>query len=197
MTLRSLDDEIGLEVARVAAAGVHDPSWTPFLTPWTDVSPGELGPNMFRYWWRSRAETGPERWTVNFAVIVDGEVVGACGLAAEQFSVLGSFETGSWLGLEFQGRGIGREMREASLHLGFAGLDAQFATTGAFGDNPTSLAVTARLGYTPTGRRRVVRRGVPAELHDFRMPRQHWETIRRDDIELIGVDGVRHFLAIS
>jgi hypothetical protein len=38
--------------------------------------------------------------------------------------MLREFESGSWLGREHQGRGLGKEMREATLHLGFEGLGA-------------------------------------------------------------------------
>ncbi|TVR26150.1 MAG: N-acetyltransferase [Ilumatobacter sp.] len=196
LTLRYIDDALGVEVAGVASRGVHDPSWTPFMTPWTDHESPDLERNAFRFWWRSRAETTPERWTINLAVIADGTVVGATGLSSERFDVLRSFETGSWLGREFQGRGLGRELREAVLHLGFAGFDAALATTGAFADNEPSLAITRGLGYEPEGRRRVVRRDEVGEIHGFHMPREHWATIRRDDITMTGVESVRDLLAI-
>jgi RimJ/RimL family protein N-acetyltransferase len=197
LTLRYIDDALGVELAGVAARGVHDPSWTPFMTPWTDHGSPDLERNAFRFWWRSRAESTPEKWNINLAVIADGTVVGASGLMAEHFGVLRSFETGSWLGREFQGRGLGRELREATLHLGFAGLDAAFATTGAFADNAPSLAITRALGYEAEGHRRVVRRGEVGEILGFRMSRHHWETIRRDDITVAGIDGARHLLAIE
>jgi RimJ/RimL family protein N-acetyltransferase len=197
LTLRYLDDELGTAVAAVAALGVHDPSWMPFMTPWTDHDSPELERNAFQFWWRSRAEIRPDHWNINLAVIVDGAVVGASGLSADNFGVLRTFETGSWLGRAFQGKGLGAELREATLHLGFAGLGAEHATTGAFTDNAPSLAVTQRLGYEPEGARRVVRRGESAELLGFRMQRSHWETIRRDDIEMSGVDGARDLLHIT
>lgn len=127
---------------------------------------------------------------------VDGSVVGASGLSADDFAVLRSFETGSWLGLAHQGAGLGTELRAATLHLGFAGFGAHVATTAAFDDNPASLGVTNRLGYEPTGTRRVVRRGAPATIRDFRMSREHWESIRRDDITLHGIDAVVDLLEI-
>ncbi len=39
--------------------------------------------------------------------------------------------TGSWLGRAHQGRGLGKEMRQAALHIIFAGLGAQQAVTRA------------------------------------------------------------------
>lgn len=197
LTLRYLDDALGVEVAALGARGVHDPEVMPFSVPWTDAESPYLERGSFQFWWRSRAETTPEHWTLNFAVIVDDVVVGAGGLGASEFAVLRSFETGSWLGREHQGRGIGTELREAALHLGFAGFGAEFATTGAFADNAPSLGVTRHLGYQPEGSRRVVRRGEPADLLGFTMPRSHWETIRRDDITLHGIEPARDLLGIT
>lgn len=197
LTLRYVDDELGTRLAALAARGVHDPSWTPFLHPWTDHESPDLERNAFRYWWRSRAETNAERWNINLAVIVDDEVVGASSLGAEDFDIARSFGTGSWLGREFQGRGLGTELRQATLHLGFAGFGAEFATTSAFADNAASLGVTRRLGYERNGTRQVSRRGAPATDLAFRMAREHWETIRRDDITMHGVDAARELLAIT
>lgn len=173
LTLRYIDDELALELATLAAQGIHDPSWMPFLHPWTDVASPEMERNAFRFWWGRRAATRPAEWSIECAVLVGGRVVGASGLGAAQFDVLRSTETGSWLGREFQGQGLGREMREATLHLAFAGLGAEFATTGAFSDNGPSLGVTRSLGYEYVGTRRVVRRGEPAELIGYRMDRTH------------------------
>ncbi len=46
-------------------------------------------------------------------------------------ATLRTFDTGSWVGRRFQGRGTGTEMRAAALHLMFAGLGAREATTSA------------------------------------------------------------------
>lgn len=209
LTLRYIDDQLAIDLASLAGRGIHDPSWMPFLHPWTDVSSPELERNAFRFWWGRRAATRPDAWSIECAVIVAGElrgeldgapagtVIGACGLMAEQFGVLRSIETGSWLGQEFQGHGLGRELRVAALHLAFAGLEAEFATTGAFSDNGPSLGVTRSLGYEHVGTRRVVRRGEPADLLGYRLPRSHWETIRRNDIEIIGLEGVRDLLGLT
>lgn len=197
LTLRAIDDDLGIEVAALAARGVHDPGWMPFLQPWTDHPSPDLERRCFQFWWKCRAEVTPEHWSINLAVLVDGDVIGATGLSADGFDVLRSFETGSWLGREFQGRGFGTELRNATLHLGFAGFDAELATTGAFEDNAPSLGVTRRLGYTPEGRRRVARRGEPVDLLGFRMPRSHWESIRRDDISVDGAEAARDVLGIT
>ncbi len=197
LTLRVVDDDLAVELAALAAKGVHDPATTPFSTPWTDLEPPELERGVLRWHWRSRAETEPASWRIPFATIVDGVVVGTTELAAVDFPVLRSFETGSWLGREYQGRGIGKEMRLAALTVGFDGLDAAEATTGAWADNAASLGVTAALGYEFAGIRRARRRDDADELHGFRMTRRHFATIHRADIVVDGIDPVRELLGIE
>jgi len=189
LELRAIDDELALALAQLAARGVHDPGFMPFAFEWTDVEGPQLLRNTMQFYWRCRAEWSVERWNLNLAVIVDGEVVGTTGLMGDHFPELGRFETGSWLGRDFQGRGIGSEMRVASLQLGFAGLGARLATTVAFDDNSPSLGVTRKLGYTANGTSQRLRRSVPATSLHFEMSRAHWESnVRRDDITIHGLE---------
>ena len=94
-----------------------------------------------------------EKWNLTGAVFVDGQVVGVQDINAEHFATLRSVHTGSWLGLAHQGQGLGKEMRQAILHLAFAGLGAQEAHSGAFFDNAPSLATSRAVGYEPNGER--------------------------------------------
>ena len=80
-----------------------------------------------------------------------GQPVGVQDLGAEHFRAVRSVETGSWLGRAHQGQGLGREMREAILHLAFAGLGAEEALSGAFEDNAASLATSRAVGYEENG----------------------------------------------
>ena len=110
-------------------------------------------------------------------------------MLAKDFGVLRQFETGSWLGRAYQGLGIGTEMRVATLQLGFLGLGATTATTAAYDDNVPSLGVTQKLGYTPNGVTRRLRRGEEATIHNFTMSRDHWQAnLRRDDIHIHGLE---------
>jgi len=198
VTLRYLDDALGDALAALAAGGVHDPAFMPFTMPWTDVPSPELERNALRFYWRSRADTSPDSWNLMFAVFEGDELVGTTSALADRFPIVRAFETGSWLGRRFQGRGIGTEMRIATLHLGFLGLDASTATTGAFEDNGPSLGVTRKLGYEPNGIGLHDRRGERAQSNRFLMTREHFlEHIRRDDVEIEGDAPVREFLGIS
>ncbi len=79
--------------------------------------------------------------------------------------------TGSWLGRQHQGQGIGTEMRAAVLPLAFAGLGAEYAVSAAYSDNPASRGVSARLGYAADGIERRLSRGQPATLMRLRLDR--------------------------
>ena len=75
ITVRYLDDALGDQLAALAAQGVHDPEFMPFALPWTDVPSPELERNALRWYWRSRAETGPDSWNLQFAVFEGDELV--------------------------------------------------------------------------------------------------------------------------
>ena len=90
-----------------------------------------------------------------FAVRVAGELVGVQALHTENFRITRTGETGSWLGRSLQGRGLGTRMRRALCAFAFDHLGAVEITSGAFLDNPASLAVSAKVGYLPNGRARL------------------------------------------
>ena len=198
LELHGITDEVALQLAQLAAEGIHDPAFMPFAIEWTDVPSPQLERNTMQYYWRCRAELSPRSWSIDLAVLVDGELVGTTGLIAKGFPTLRTFESGSWLGRRFQGAGIGTEMRLATLQLGFDGLGAQVATTTAFGDNEPSLGVTRKLRYRPQGSTRRLRRGAPAESHLFDMTYEDWaERLRRDDIVIDGIEAARDLLGLS
>ena len=197
VTLRYPDDGLMADLATLARDGVHDSSEMPFKIAWTDVPSPDREWNAYRYWWHCRAETNADQFDIELAVVCDGAVAGIQALSARHFRQQRTFLTGSWLGRAHQGRGIGREMREAVLHLGFAGFGAEAATTAAWEDNARSLAITRRLGYEPNGVDRALKRDSPADLLRFRMTRSHWETIRRRDIELVGVEPCLPLLGLA
>jgi RimJ/RimL family protein N-acetyltransferase len=182
------EDEFSALLA-VIAAGIHDPATTPFTVPFTDRPSPERDRESAQWWWRQRAEWTAEKWNFTGAVFVDGQVVGAQDINAEHFGTLRSVHTGSWLGLAHQGQGIGKEMREAILHLAFAGLGSQEAHSGAFFDNAPSLATSRSVGYEPNGEMRAPRRDGVARVLNVRMDRATWEERRRDDIEIVGLEG--------
>lgn len=188
LELRYVDDELAAELALLAARGIHDASTMPFGLPWSDAESPQLERNTMQFYWRCRAETSPNAWSVNLATIVEGRVVGSTALETTNFPTLREFGTGSWLGREFQGKGIGKEMRVATLHLGFLGFGGEHATTAAWPDNAPSLGVTRSLGYASNGTRRALRRKEAGVMHEFEMSRSDFVSrLQRDDVTLHGV----------
>jgi RimJ/RimL family protein N-acetyltransferase len=185
------DDDLD-QLVEVARAGVHDPAMMPFTIPWTDLASPELEREALRYWWRCRSEFSPERWDLTLAVSLDGELVGMQNLTASNFPVLRTAETGSWLGRRFQGRGIGKEMRFAALHLAFDVLGALAVTSTAFTDNVASQKVSLATGYEPNGTGFAPRRGERGEQLRFRHTAGRWATNRPDlAIEVEGFEACR------
>jgi RimJ/RimL family protein N-acetyltransferase len=188
LELRYPDDELAFALAELAGRGIHDPASMPFGVPWTDTPPVQLERQALQHYWLQRATTAPAEWSIDFAVLVNGEVVGCQGVMTKDFPTRRTFTTGSWVGQSQQGRGIGKEMRQAVLHFGFEGLGATTAETAAWHDNAASLGVTRHLGYEPNGEGVELRRNDPDRMLRFRMERAQWEQARRADIHLLGLE---------
>jgi RimJ/RimL family protein N-acetyltransferase len=185
------DDDLVL-LADLAAQGIHDPAAMPFFFPWTDVPAAELPRNFAQYHWRTRAEFSVQAWAMNLAVRHEGTLVGVQGLETKDYLVTRSGETGSWLSRQFQGRGIGTAMRQAICAFVFDHLDGQEITSGAFLDNPSSLAVSRKVGYRENGVRRLQRR--EGELALNQMLVLGPEDLLRGEHELV-VEGLDAFRA--
>ncbi|MPZ25276.1 MAG: GNAT family N-acetyltransferase [Micromonosporaceae bacterium] len=189
------EDEL-VALCQVAKAGVHDPDTTPFEVPWTDKPSPRFEREFLQHFWSTRAQWTPERWMLDLAVFRDGEPAGFQNIGAENFAVLREVQTGSWLGKAFQGQGYGKQMRAGVLHLAFAELGAVAAESGAFIDNPASLAVSRSLGYQDNGRRRRAPRGEPREQQLFRLTRQRWQEHRFCEVEVTGLDSCRDMFGV-
>lgn len=176
------------DLAGLAAAGIHDPEVQPFGVPWTDATPSDRARSTLQYQWSQQARWEPSKWSLDLVVVHDGTVVGTQGISAANFAILREVATGSWLGQAHQGRGIGTEMRAAVLHLAFAGLGADYATSGAFTDNPASQRVSRKLGYVDDGIERQVRRGQPATILRLRLDRETWQATRTVPVEISGLE---------
>ena len=159
----------------------------PFNIPWTDAGPSERAQGTLQYQWRQWGAWQPADWSLNLAVACDGAVVAAQEMSARDYAVLREVSTGSWVGQAYHRRGIGTEMRAAVLHLAFAGLGAEYATSSAFDDNVASLAVSRKLGYADDGIERLVVRGRPAVSRRLRLDRAAWEAHRAIPVEISGL----------
>jgi RimJ/RimL family protein N-acetyltransferase len=149
--LRGITDDLLGPLTDLALNGIHDPDFMPFSVPWTLESAEALPRSFAQYHWGTRSRFSPEQWTMNLAVLFDGILVGTQGFITDDFLVTRGGETGSWLGREFHGRGIGTAMRKVICAFVFDHLDADLITSAAFTDNPASLAVSRKCGYTENG----------------------------------------------
>lgn len=157
LELRGIADDDLPSLCELAAQGIHPPDRMPFSTPWTLDTGDELMRKSAKYHWQNRATWSPDAWTLDLGVWREGELVGVQGLSTTDYLVTRTGETGSWLGQRFQGQGIGTAMRRAICALAFDHLDAEEVTSGAFTDNPASLAVSRKVGYRDNGVKRLKR----------------------------------------
>ena len=188
LELRLPSDRDLADLARLAAAGVHDPQVQPFGVAWTDVPPADRARSVLQHHWRQLAAWTPEHWGLQLVVVHDGAVLGTQGMSGHDFSVLREVGTGSWLGQAYQRQGVGTEMRAAVLQLAFAGLGAEYAISSAFIDNAASLAVSRKLGYADDGVEQRVRRGRPATARRLRLDRRTWEATHRTPVSIEGLE---------
>ena len=188
LSLLGATDELLERLVPVVRKGVVTAAPWPFDDP---MSLYKDSPDREWAWlrgvWAGRAKVSDSFWRLYFVVVVDDEPAGMQDLTGTNFSAFGTVETFSWLGPDSRGRGLGKEMRQAVLHLAFEGLRARQADSGAFIDNHASNRVSQALGYQPNGLDWSTRRGDAAQISRWRLTRDAWSTGRRDDIELIGV----------
>ena len=126
-----------------------------FLGPWSGLEEPEFSAGLMQFHWATRANWKPDSWILELGVWVDGRLAGIQGASATDFARLREAATGSWLGAEFAGQGIGTEMRRAMLQFVFSGLGAEVARSGARHSNERSIGVSRKLGYRDNGYRRM------------------------------------------
>lgn len=188
LELRLPAEEELAALADLAARGVHEPGERPFLRPWTDLPPAERAREVTQRHWRRRGTWTPRDWILDLVIFENGRPVGVQELAARDFATLREVSTGSWLGRDHQGKGIGTEMRSAALHLAFAGLNAAEATTASFTDNAAPLRISRKLGYRPDGITRDVLHGRPVVSQRLRLTRTDWELTDRPQVTIDGLE---------
>jgi RimJ/RimL family protein N-acetyltransferase len=149
--LRGVTDDLLGPLTELAIKGVHDPDFMPFFVPWSIAPAAEMPRNMAQFHWGQRANFSLEQWGMDLAVFYDGQLVGSQGFSTRDFLVTRIGETGSWLGREFHGRGIGTAMRKVICAFIFDYLGAEFITSSAYTDNPASLGVSRKCGYRENG----------------------------------------------
>ena len=142
--LRGATDDLLDGLLPLVRAGQADADPPPFDDPISlyEADPDTRVHKWLQAIWRGRARVASDFWRVNLVVLVDGRAVGMQDVIGAGFETYGTVTTFSWLAADFRGRGIGREMREAALHLCFDGFDAVEAASDAFVDNIGSNRVS-------------------------------------------------------
>jgi RimJ/RimL family protein N-acetyltransferase len=196
LTLTPVTDDDLPGLVDLAGSGIHDPARMPFSAPWTDADPADLPANLVRYYSGTRSQFTPDSFSLQLAVRVGGELVGVQGFEAHDFAVSRTGETGSWLALRHQGRGTGTRMRRALCAFLFDELGAVEVASGAFLDNPASLAVSRKVGYRPNGVVRLVRR--PGEVAvNQRLVLTPATFVRAEPVHTAGGAELRAFLRLD
>lgn len=172
----------------VASRGIHPADEMPFRIPWTTMPSPERERSSYQFWMSTRAGWTATDWTLTLGVWVDGEPAGFQDLRGHEFVVYRTVGTGSWLGQGFQGRGVGKLMRQAVLALAFNHLGAEVAETEAFIDNPASNRVSLGVGYQPNGFGRLAPGGVARDTQRFRLTLADWRARPRPQVTVEGLE---------
>jgi RimJ/RimL family protein N-acetyltransferase len=146
--------------------------------------------------WKHRGTWSPSLWCLDLAVEVDGRVVGVQALEADQFLLLRTVDSFSWLSADVRRRGLATYMRAGVLALAFEHLGAEVAVSSARTDNAPSLAVSYRLGYTENGLSRTNTPTGPFELQHVRLTREAWRAGGRS-AEVSGVEACLPWFGIG
>ncbi|MEV8590554.1 GNAT family N-acetyltransferase [Streptomyces sp. NPDC051180] len=189
------EDELG-EVAEVAARGVSGAGTRTFLNGWTELPPQGRARYVLQGYWGKLGRWTPEDWALDLVAFHEGRPVGVQNMRAAGFAVRREIVSGSWLGAEHQGRGIGTEMRLGMLHLAFAELGTVSATSASFAENLSSVTVSRKIGYRPDGITRDVLRGEVVESQRFRLSREDWQRTERPEVTVSGLRGCEELFGI-
>lgn len=200
LELRWLDDELLGQVAILAGRGIHDPASMPFSVPWSRGSADDVARSVLSFQWAARPLVSPQRLRLELGVVVDGVPLGVQSASGDDWGILREVETGSWLGREHQGRGVGTRARVLILHLFFEGLRADYVRSTALADNIASNAVSSRVGYEFDGISRVAQEGTAAKLRRYRMSRERWSSLHERHAAILGapveMEGVEPVVAL-
>lgn len=204
LRLRSGDLELRLPAEEelpafmaVANTGIHPPDEMPFGIAWTDAPSPERERASYQWWMSTRAGWSVDDWVLTLGVWEAGAPVGFQDLRGHEFPKYRTVGTGSWLGRSYQGRGVGRLMRQAALALAFDHLGAEVAESEAFLDNPASNRVSTAVGYEPNGYGRLAPRGDARETQRFRLTVDGWRARPRPEVKVEGLAGCLELFGVS
>ncbi|GAA1901226.1 GNAT family N-acetyltransferase [Lapillicoccus jejuensis] len=204
--MRVLRDGDIPELVELVRSGVQTPGLPmPFLRDWHTQpfdpgAPGGFPTESLAWWWRQRSTISPQEWHLALVVRSQGRVVGMQDLRARGFDQTRHVESGSWLGLEHQGRGTGTLMRRLAVGFAFQELGARSCGSGYIAGNHASAAVSRKVGYIANGIERIVQQTSdgPVGVDEQRVlvtPATY--VAPQDPVEVHGAEQLRRFLGIT
>lgn len=185
------------DLIATAKEGVYDLASglpMPFLFDWPSLPDQDL--NMWQHVWQTWGSFAQDAWALKLSIIVDGRAIGCQDVMNKSnFLATRSLETGSWMGLSHQGRGIGTRIRQMAAMLCFDHLGAEELTSGYIDGNVKSAGVSRKVGYVDNGCRRL------PEGDGYRVERLVRLTPDRlvrpaEPLEVEGVDAFRRFIGL-
>lgn len=191
LRLRLPREEELVELAGLAADGVHRPGERPFLTPWTEGTGADRARAVLRGHWHGLATWQAAAWHLGLGVFRSGRPIGMVALRARDFPVVRQVTTSAWLSLREQGQGYGTEARIGLLTLAFEHLGATAALTEVFQDNHSSQGVSRKLGYEPDGISVDARDGEPVVSDRLRLTEQRWREQQHRGVTVDGMEACR------
>ncbi|MGN6793027.1 MAG: GNAT family N-acetyltransferase, partial [Streptosporangiaceae bacterium] len=148
-------------------------------------------------YWKAFGTWQPSAWQLGFVVLSGEEIVGFQELEGNDFPLLRTVDTSSFLIPPVRGRGFGKQMRRAVLALAFGPMEAAAAITSAWHDNHASLGVSRALGYQPNGETLHAREDRADVMVHLRLRRSDWLAGELDrDIEISGFDPCRFLFGL-
>ncbi len=128
--------------------------------------------------WVERAR-GEEKIKSNFAIIVDGKLVGGIGFDLLEGEKEGVASGGYWLGEEFWGRGIATKAWKLIADYAFNNFDIRRIQASAYSWNLASARVQEKCGFVKEGcLRQVVKRfDRVGDEFKYGLLREDWEKL--------------------
>src|SRR4051794_8262165 len=161
--------------AAITASVEHLRPWM----PWIAQEPQTVAQRraLIARWNREREAGGDEL----FAIHVDGEVAGSCGLHRRIGP--GALEIGYWVAEAHIGRGVATEAARQLCERAFAQPSVQWVEIHHATNNPRSGRVPAKLGFTHVGVRPPpagfpLAPGEAGEFSIWRLTRAEWDPAR-------------------
>lgn len=151
ITLRLFRDSDLPAYAELISSPLFADETAPYVFDWWTKGPEVRLRNAQQFLWTARGDINPAEWSLSLGVFEGNRLIGSQDVRGKDFATLRMVESGSYLRLDAQGRGIGTLMRQMMLVLAFDHLGATRAESGAIAGNHRSLAVSRHCGYQLDG----------------------------------------------